>query len=176
MCGLYLFESHRSPQPYDLLSAYFTYTVIRLLRNGICVFKGWYMSYFDYKLTFWYQNILYNIKWNAADLSLVWYTVLLRAGYQIITGVNIIWIGSLLTRLRGQVTSREILYVFTWLANVFISQSVGKTSDFHISFGIYFIENAYYVLETFSIRTLLTNSTDNILSKIIPWQIRLKQN
>ena len=35
----YLFESHRSPQMYDLLSAYFTNRVIRMLRNGICVFK-----------------------------------------------------------------------------------------------------------------------------------------
>ena len=37
--GSYLFKSHRSPQMYDLLSAYFTYRVIRMLRNGICVFK-----------------------------------------------------------------------------------------------------------------------------------------
>ena len=39
MCGPYLFGSHRSPQMYDLLSAYFTNRVIKLLRNGICVFK-----------------------------------------------------------------------------------------------------------------------------------------
>ena len=32
-------ESYRSPQMYDPLSAYFTNRVIRLLRNGICVFK-----------------------------------------------------------------------------------------------------------------------------------------
>ena len=37
--GTYLFESHRSPQMYDLLSVYFTNRVIRMLRNGICVFK-----------------------------------------------------------------------------------------------------------------------------------------
>ena len=35
----YLFESHRSPQMYDLLSAYFTNRVIRMLSNRICVFK-----------------------------------------------------------------------------------------------------------------------------------------
>ena len=37
--GPYLSESQRSPQMYDLLSAYITNMVIRMLRNGICVFK-----------------------------------------------------------------------------------------------------------------------------------------
>ena len=45
MCGLYLFASHRSPQMYDLLSAYFTDRVIRLLCNGICVFKNHVVRY-----------------------------------------------------------------------------------------------------------------------------------
>ena len=39
ICGPYMFESHMSLQMYDLLSAYFTSRVIRMLCNGIYVFK-----------------------------------------------------------------------------------------------------------------------------------------
>ena len=40
ICGSYLFESHRSPQMYDQLTAYFSNRVIRMLRNGICIFNN----------------------------------------------------------------------------------------------------------------------------------------
>ena len=38
--GPYLFRSHRSLQIHDLLSAYFSNRVIRMLRDGICVFNN----------------------------------------------------------------------------------------------------------------------------------------
>ena len=57
--GPSLFESHRPPQMYDLLSAYFTNRVIRLLRNGICVFEMVKTSVLDTDNVYW--NCYFNL-------------------------------------------------------------------------------------------------------------------